>query len=73
MTKKEIIANLEDMMELDEGDLSEDSVLADFDEWDSISKLSLMAFAKKNYQKKLVSDDMKTFTTVQDIIDWLEK
>ncbi len=73
MTKKEIIANLEDMMELDEGDLSEDSVLAEFDEWDSISKLSLMAFAKKNYQKKLVSDDMKTFTTVQDIIDWLEK
>ncbi len=73
MTKKEIIANLEDMMEVDEGDLSEDSVLAEFDEWDSISKLSLMAFAKKNYQKKLVSDDMKTFTTVQDIIDWLEK
>lgn len=73
MTKKEIIANLEDMMELDEGDLSEDSVLAEFDEWDSISKLSLMAFAKKNYQKKLVSDDMKAFTTVQDIIDWLEK
>lgn len=73
MTKKEIIANLEDMMELDEGDLSEDSVLAEFDEWDSISKLSLMAFAKKKYQKKLVSDDMKAFTTVQDIIDWLEK
>lgn len=73
MTKKEIIANLEDMMELDEGDLSEDSVLAEFDEWDSISKLSLMAFAKKEYQKKLVSDDMKTFITVQDIIDWLEK
>ncbi len=73
MTKKEIIENLEDMMELDEGDLSEGSVLAEFDEWDSISKLSLMAFAKKEYQKKLVSDDMKTFTTVQDIIDWLEK
>lgn len=73
MTKKEIIANLEDMMELDEGELSEDSVLAEFDEWDSISKLSLMAFAKKKYQKKLVSDDMKAFTTVQDIIDWLEK
>ncbi len=72
MTKKEIIANLEDMMELDEGDLSEDSVLAEFDEWDSISKLSLIAFAKKEYQKKLVSGDIKTFTTVQDIISWLE-
>ncbi len=72
MTKKEIIENLEDMMELDEGDLSEDSVLAEFDEWDSISKLSLIAFAKKEYQKKLVSGDIKTFTTVQDIISWLE-
>lgn len=73
MTQKDIISNLVDMMELEEGDLSVNSVLADFDEWDSISKLSLMAFAKKEYGKKLVSDDIQNFIIVQDIIDWLER
>ena len=73
MTQKDLISNLVDMMELEEGDLSVNSVLADFDEWDSISKLSLMAFAKKEYGKKLVSDDIQNFIIVQDIIDWLER
>lgn len=73
MTQKDIISNLVDMMELEEGDLSVDSALADFDEWDSISKLSLIAFAKKEYGKKLVSDDIHKFIIVQDIIDWLER
>ena len=32
-----------------------------------------MAEAKKNYQKKLSTDEIKSFVTVQDIIDYLQK
>lgn len=46
MTIEEKIAMLEDVMDLDEGELKLDSVLAEFEEWDSLSKLSLIAMAK---------------------------
>ena len=38
MTIEEKIAMLEDVMDLDEGELKLDSVLAEFEEWDSLSR-----------------------------------
>ena len=49
MTIEEKIAMLEDVMDLDEGELKLDSVLAEFEEWDSLSKLSLIAMAKQDF------------------------
>ena len=42
MTDKEKMALLEDAFELDEGYLTPDMVLEDIDEYDSMSKLSLI-------------------------------
>lgn len=70
---KELLEMLEEVMDIDEGILETSTVLADLEEWDSLSKLSLMAEVKKNYQKKLSADEIKEFVTVQDIIDYLQK
>lgn len=72
MKETEKIALIEETMELDEGELKIDSVLSDYDEWDSLSKLSLMALAKQKFGKTLTADTLKGFVTVKDICDWMD-
>lgn len=72
MTLEEKIALLEDVMELDEGELDVNAQLSDIEEWDSISKLSLMATIKKLYKKVITVEELKGFQTVKDICDYLE-
>lgn len=69
---KELLAMLEEIMDLDEGTLEANTVLEDLEEWDSLSALSLMAEAKKSYGKKLTVNDINSFVTVQDIINYLQ-
>lgn len=71
MTDLEKIALLEEIMELDENTLTRDTVLADIDEWDSITKLSLMASVKKQFSKVLSVTEIRGFVTVGDICDYL--
>lgn len=71
MTVEEKIALLEEIMDLDEGTLSAADALEDYEEWDSLSKLSLIAAAKKQFGKVLSTDTLRGFKTVQDICDYL--
>ena len=72
MTTKEKIAMLEDIMDLDEGILTVDSVLDDFEEWDSLSKLSLIVEAKQKFGLILKPEILKNFKTVDDICQYLQ-
>lgn len=73
LTMKELLEMLEEIMDMEEGTLETTTVLTDLEEWDSLSKLSLMAEAKKTYQKKLSADEIAGFVTVQNIFDYLHK
>ncbi len=72
MDMKEKIAVIEEILDVDEGTLEETTVLNDLDEWDSITKLSLMIFFDEEKGIKLTSDDIKEFNTVKDIADLLK-
>lgn len=71
MTTEEKIALLEDIMELDEGELDINAVLEDFEEWDSLAKLSLMATIKRLYNNVISVEEIRNFVTVKDICDYL--
>ena len=71
MTNEEKLALLEDIMDIDEGELKMDTILENLDEWDSMSKLSLVASAKKADGEDITVDDIKRFVTVQDICNIL--
>lgn len=71
MTLQEKLQILEEMMELDEDTLKPEMELNDIEEWDSMSKLYLVSYVKKNLQKRLSVEEIKNFTTVQDICDYL--
>ena len=73
MTVQEKLEVLEDILELDEGTLKVEDSLEDIDEWDSMSKLYLVTYVKKEMQKRLTVDEIKNFETVQDICDYLDQ
>ena len=72
MTVQEKLEVLEDILELDEGTLKVEDSLEDIDEWQSMSKLYLVTYVKKEMQKRLTVDEIKNFETVQDICDYLD-
>ena len=67
MTDREKLTLLEDMLELDEGDLTPDMALEDIDEYDSMAKLSLIVLMEDEFGVKLTGDVIKGFETVGDI------
>ena len=71
MTTEEKIELLEELMDVDPGTLELDTVLDDVEEWDSLSKLSLIAEAKKKFGLVLPAEKLNTFTTVKDVCDFL--
>lgn len=72
MTTEEKIALLEDMLELDNGSLKPEMVLADIDEYDSMAKLSLIVLMDEECSKKLTGEQIREFKTVQDILDFMD-
>ncbi len=69
MDQKKKLELLEDMMDLDEGTLSPDTDLADLDEWDSLSKLSLIVLMDDECGKKVTGAEVRTYKTVNDILN----
>ena len=72
MTLQGKLELLEEILEADEGTLKVEDRLEDIDEWDSMSKLYLVSYVKKEMNKRLTVDEIKNFKTVQDICDYLD-
>ena len=71
MTQEEKIALLEDMLELDGGTLTPETVLAGIEEYDSMAKLSLIVLMDDECGKKLTGEQIREFKTIQDILDFM--
>ena len=72
MTLQGKLELLEEILEADEGTLKVEDRLEDIDEWDSMSKLYLVSYVKKEMNKRLSVDEIKNLKTVQDICDYLD-
>jgi len=71
MTDREKLASLEDMLELDEGVLNEEMKLVEIEGWDSMAKLSLIVLMDDEFGKKLSGEQIKSFRTIKDILDYM--
>ncbi len=72
MTEQEKMAVLEECMELDEGTLSLTDSLSDYEEWDSLAALSLIAVVGEKCGKTIDNDDIKKLVTVKDALEIME-
>lgn len=73
MTNQEKIKLLEEIMDLEESTLKEDTLLADIDEWDSISLLSFIAMMDDEFGKIVKGKDVKEKQYVKELLDMMEK
>lgn len=71
MTQEEKIGLLEDLLDLEPKSLSPESVLEDIEEYDSMSKLSLIVLIDEEFGKKLTGERLREFKTVGDILDFM--
>ncbi|MCR4568366.1 MAG: acyl carrier protein [Pseudobutyrivibrio sp.] len=73
MSEREKLALLEDLFELNEGDIDSETSLDEIEEYDSMTKLSLIVLMEDEFGVKLTGEDIKTFKTVGDILARMEK
>lgn len=71
MTDEEKLAIIADIMECEVDDLDPSKLLSDVPEWDSLSALSYIVYVTNNCGKDLTNADVKSFKTVQEIMDTL--
>lgn len=72
MTNVEKMALIEEAWDLDEGTLNESIVLNDFEEFDSLAKLSLIVLCDDEFEKELTGEIIKSFVTIKDILDFMD-
>ena len=71
MDKDKKLALLEELFELDSGELTEDTVLEDLATWDSMTRLSLIVMMDDELGKELTGAQIRGFVTVADILDFM--
>ena len=72
MDIKEKISLIEECMDLEEGTLKSESLLEDFDEWDSVTAISIIAMVDEKYHKTISGSQLKEAKTVADILALME-
>lgn len=72
MELKEKMSLLEETFDLEEGALKPDMDLESIEEYDSMTKLSLIVMVEEQFGNKLTGEDIKHFKKVQDILNVME-
>lgn len=71
MENREKIAKLEELMELEEGTLQEETKLEEIDEWDSIAAISYIALLDEEFGVSISAKTINSFQTVADAIRYM--
>ncbi len=66
MNKADFLVELEDILEREEECKLTDE-LDSYEEWDSLSKMAVMAFFGKKFGVQIQLDDLRTIETVEDL------
>jgi acyl carrier protein len=67
--KQEILNKLAEILDVDQVSLNDK--LESFDEWDSLTALSIIALADSDYDKKLTNNQLKEFILIDDLVNYI--
>ncbi len=68
MNKEEFLEKLTDILQKEETCTIND-MLNDYEEWDSLSKISIIAFFDKEFNQKINFEDIENAQSIQDLIN----
>ena len=72
MTQEEKLSLIEETLDVEAGSLSADTILANVNEYDSMTKLSLIVMFDDECGKKLTAEMLRTFKTIGDIMNAMD-
>lgn len=72
MSGKEKLAIIAEILEVDTDELEEDMMLNDFDTWDSVAVLSVIAMMDEKFGKCLHASEIRQYIRVADLMDNME-
>jgi acyl carrier protein len=69
MKKSEFLELLKDALELDNANITEKTIFAELDGYDSMGVMSIIALADEHFEVKFSSDQLKTMTSVYRLME----
>jgi acyl carrier protein len=72
MTDKEKLNQLEELLDIEKGTLSEDTELHQINEWDSMAIITIIAMFDEVYGKIITPANVKNFKTIKDVMGEME-
>ena len=72
MTTKQKLNLIEECMDLDEDTLKINDDLTSYEEWDSVTALSIIAMLDEQFHKTVSGNSLKDAKTVADILKMME-
>lgn len=70
MNKDQFLLDLAEILE--EESVNENDVLEQFDAWDSLTILSIIAYSQEHYKKQLKNNEIRDLETVGELISLIE-
>ena len=71
MNLQEKITLIEEVLDVAEGSLTTETLLAEVDEWDSIAALSLIVMLDEKFEKTVSGAQIKAMECVNDILAYM--
>lgn len=71
MTEKQFLEKMVDLLDTEE-EVTLDTVLADIEEWDSISLVGFLAFANNHSNSKITAADVRKAQTINDLYEMVK-
>lgn len=72
MTNQEKLEKIAEIMNLEAEEIKEDTVLAEYDEWDSVAVLSFIALMDEEFGKQVRGREIRELVTVKDLMNIME-
>ena len=71
--KEKFLEAVKEALELEDKKITFQDSLSDFDTWDSMSRLSLIALLDEHFEVEISDAEFDDLDTVQDLFDLVEK
>ena len=72
MTKEEKLEAIADILEVGTEELSENMVLEEFDTWDSVAVLSVIAVINEKFERFPLAEEILQYKTIGDLLKAFE-
>jgi acyl carrier protein len=70
--KEKFLDVFKEALEIEDEQVEMNDVMSDFDSWDSMSRLSLIALLDEHFEIEVSDEEFENLKTVQDLYDQVE-